>query len=60
MNPKASVPGTPVIRESATTTAPNVKDMMGRVWAVAELLAEATGRETIAHQSKRASEKTQT
>ncbi len=46
-------------RESATTTTPRAKDMVGRVWSVAELLAQAALQEINTSQSKRASEKTQ-
>ncbi len=59
MNPKEPLPGTPDTRESRTVTAPHVKDMVGRVWAVAELLAEAAHQEVRVSQSKRVSEKTQ-
>jgi hypothetical protein len=60
MNPaKESSPGTSTIRESTTTVVPNVKTMLGRVWAVAELLAEAASRETNVTWLDPASEKTQ-
>jgi hypothetical protein len=42
-----------------TPTTSNAKTMMGRVWAVAELLAEAAQRETTASRPKHVSEKTQ-
>ena len=59
MNPKKTPPGTPFTPESVIPTMPDVKAMMGRVWAVAELLAGAVQRETPVSRSNPVSEKTQ-
>jgi hypothetical protein len=46
-------------RESSATTTRRAHDMWSRVWAVAELLAQAAHREMHTRPSKPSSEKTQ-
>lgn len=59
MNQQKTPPGTSFTPESVLPTMPDVKAMMGRVWAVAELLAGAIQQETSVSRSSLVSEKTQ-
>jgi ribosomal protein L17 len=49
----------PTAHETLLTTAPKAKDMMRRLWTVAELLAEAAKQEMNTNRSNQASAKTQ-
>jgi hypothetical protein len=59
MNSKESMPEIPATHESTALSAPNVKHMLGRVWAVAELLAEAAHPEKSVSRPERLPQKTQ-
>jgi hypothetical protein len=59
VNSKEAFSDVSSIPESTSSTASDVKTMIERVWAVAELLAEVAHRETDTIRSNRVSEKTQ-
>ena len=52
-----SLRNTPFVTESKSNSAPDVKAMFGRIWTVAELLAEVDQQETPADRYDQVAEK---